>query len=119
MISLALLESDLPQLGMRVPAATLQRFWGMLAHFHGQLWNSAELSLSRGVSQRSCRRYLDLLEGVFMVRLLQPWRANLLKRQVKAPKIYIRDTGLLHKLLQMMPFQPLIPPSYFSQWFSR
>lgn len=97
----ALLESDLPQLGVRVPAATLQRFWAMLAHFHGQLWNGAELGRSLGVSQTSCRRYLDLLEGVFMVRLLQPWHANLLKRQVKAPKIYIRDTGLLHQLLQI------------------
>lgn len=97
----ALLESDLPQLGVRVPAATLQRFWAMLAHFHGQLWNGAELGRSLGVSQTSCRRYLDLLEGVFMVRLLQPWHANLLKRQVKAPKLYIRDTGLLHQLLQI------------------
>jgi predicted AAA+ superfamily ATPase len=96
-----LLESDLPQLGSRVPGATLQRFWAMLAHFHGQLWNGAELSRSLGVSQTSCRRYLDLLEGVFMVRLLQPWHANLLKRQVKAPKLYIRDTGLLHQLLQV------------------
>jgi predicted AAA+ superfamily ATPase len=97
----ALLESDLPQLGVRVPSATLQRFWAMLAHFHGQLWNGTELGRSLGVSQTSCRRYLDLLEGVFMVRLLQPWHANLLKRQVKAPKIYIRDTGLLHQLLQI------------------
>jgi predicted AAA+ superfamily ATPase len=96
-----LLESDIPQLGVRVPAATLQRFWAMLAHFHGQLWNGAELGRSLGVNQTTCRRYLDLLEGVFMVRLLQPWHANLLKRQVKAPKIYFRDTGLLHQLLQI------------------
>jgi predicted AAA+ superfamily ATPase len=96
-----LLESDLPQLGVRVPSVTLQRFWAMLAHFHGQLWNGAELGRSLGVSQTSCRRYLELLEGVFMVRLLQPWHANVLKRQVKAPKIYIRDTGLLHQLLQI------------------
>lgn len=96
-----LLESDLPQLGVRVPAATLQRFWAMLAHFHGQLWNGAELGRSLGVNQTTSRRYLDLLAGVYMVRLLQPWHANLLKRQVKAPKIYIRDTGLLHQLLQI------------------
>jgi len=96
-----LLESDLPQLGVRVPSVTLQRFWAMLAHFHGQLWNGAELGRSLGVSETSCRRYLELLEGVFMVRLLQPWHANVLKRQVKAPKIYIRDTGLLHQLLQI------------------
>lgn len=96
-----LLESDLPQLGVRVPAMTLQRFWAMLAHFHGQVWNGAELGRSLGVNQTTCRRYLDLLAGVFMVRLLQPWHANLLKRQVKAPKIYFRDSGLLHQLLQI------------------
>ena len=86
---------------LRVPAATLQRFWAMLAHFHGQLWNGSELGRSLGVNQATCRRYLDLLAGVYMVRLLQPWHANLLKRQVKAPKIYFRDTGLLHQLLQI------------------
>jgi predicted AAA+ superfamily ATPase len=73
-----LLEGDLPQLGVRVPAATLQRFWAMLAHFHGQLWNGSELGRSLGVNQTTCRRYLDLLAGVYMVRLLQPWHANLL-----------------------------------------
>ena len=103
-----LLESDIPQLGVRVPAATLQRFWAMLAHFHGQLWNGAELGRSLGVNQTTCRRYLDLLEGVFMVRLLQPWHANLLKRQVKAPKIYFRDTGLLHQLLQIQSHEALL-----------
>ena len=96
-----LLEGDLPQLGVRVPAATLQRFWAMLAHFHGQVWNGSELGRSLGVNQTTCRRYLDLLAGVFMVRILQPWHANLLKRQVKAPKIYFRDSGLLHQLLQI------------------
>ena len=103
-----LLESDIPQLGVRVPAATLQRFWAMLAHFHGQLWNGAELGRSLGVNQTTCRRYLDLLEGVFMVRLLQPWHANLLKRQVKAPKIYFRDTGQLHQLLQIQSHEALL-----------
>jgi predicted AAA+ superfamily ATPase len=96
-----LLESDLPQLGKRVPAVTRQRFWAMLAHGHGQPWNGAELGRSLGINPTTCRRYLDLLEGVFMVRLLQPWHANLLKRQVKAPKIYFRDSGLLHQLLQI------------------
>ncbi|MFN7739878.1 MAG: DUF4143 domain-containing protein [Cyanobacteriota bacterium] len=80
----------------------------MLAHFHGQLWNGAELCLSLGVSQTTCRRYLDLLGGVFMVRLLQPWHANLLKRQVKGPKIYCRDTGLLHQLLQIQSHEALL-----------
>jgi predicted AAA+ superfamily ATPase len=96
-----LLEGDLPQLGKRVPAVTLQRFWAMLAHGHGQPWNGAELGRSLGINPTTCRRYLDLLAGVFMVRLLQPWHANLLKRQVKAPKIYFRDSGLLHQLLQI------------------
>ncbi|MCF8133266.1 MAG: ATP-binding protein [Synechococcus sp. Tobar2m-G35] len=103
-----LLESDLPQLGVRVPAATLQRFWAMLAHFHGQIWNGAELARSLGVNQTTCRRYLDLLAGVFMVRLLQPLHANLLKRQVKAPKLYFRDTGLLHQLLQIADHDALL-----------
>jgi len=96
-----LLERDLPQLGVRVAAATLQRFWAMLAHFHGQIWNGAELGRSLGVNQTTTRRYLDLLEGVFMVRVLQPWHASILKRQVKSPKIYFRDSGLLHQLLQI------------------
>jgi predicted AAA+ superfamily ATPase len=93
------LERDLPQLSVRIPAATLLRFWTMLAHYHGQIWNAAEPARSLGVSEPTVRRYLDLLEGVFMVRQLQPWHANLKKRQVKSPKIYFRDSGLLHYLL--------------------
>jgi predicted AAA+ superfamily ATPase len=112
-----LLESDLPQLGVRVPAATLQRFWAMLAHFHGQLWNGAELGRSLGVNQTTCRRYLDLLAGVFMVRLLQPWHVNSLKRQVKAPKIYFRDSGLLHQLLQIPSHDALLQhPRLGASW---
>ncbi|QVL52588.1 MAG: ATP-binding protein [Cyanobium sp. M30B3] len=112
-----LLESDLPQLGVRVPAATLQRFWAMLAHVHGQLWNGAELGRSLGVNQTTCRRYLDLLAGVFMVRLLQPWHTNSLKRQVKAPKIYFRDTGLLHQLLQIPSHDALLQhPRLGASW---
>jgi len=94
-----LLERDFPQWGIRIPAATLLRFWTMLAHYHGQIWNNAEPARSLGVSEPTVRKYLDILEGVFMVRVLQPWYANLSKRQVKAPKIYFRDTGLLHYLL--------------------
>jgi predicted AAA+ superfamily ATPase len=94
-----LLERDLPQWGVRIPAATLLRFWTMLAHYHGQIWNNAEPARSLGVSEPTVRSYLDILEGVFMVRVLQPWHANLNKRQVKAPKIYFRDSGLLHYLL--------------------
>lgn len=94
-----LLERDFPQWGIRIPAATLLRFWTMLAHYHGQIWNNAEPARSLGVSEPTIRKYLDILEGVFMVRVLQPWYANLSKRQVKAPKIYFRDSGLLHYLL--------------------
>ena len=95
----ALLERDLPQWGVRTPAAALWQFWTMLAHYHGQTWNAAEPARSMGVSESTTRRYLDLLSDAFMVRQLQPWHANLRKRQVKSPKIYIRDSGLLHQLL--------------------
>lgn len=97
----SVLERDIPQLGIRIPAAALQRFWSMLAHYHGQLWNAAELARAMGSNESTVRRYLDLMEGVFMVRQLQPWHENLKKRQVKAPKIYFRDSGLLHQLLGM------------------
>ncbi|MEO8325453.1 MAG: ATP-binding protein [Nitrospirota bacterium] len=94
-----LLERDFPQWGVRVPAAALQRFWTMLAHYHGQIWNAAEPARALGVSESTTRRYLDLLTDALMIRQLQPWHANLGKRQVKAPKVYVRDTGLLHHLL--------------------
>jgi len=94
-----LLERDLPQWGVRVPATTLRRFWMMLAHYHGQIWNAAELARSLGVSEPAIRRYLDILTDALMIRQLQPWHANLKKRQVKAPKLYVRDSGILHELL--------------------
>jgi hypothetical protein len=93
------LERDVPQLGVTIPATTLLRFWTMLAHYHGNIWNAAEFARSMGVSEPAVRRYLDLLTGLFMVRQLQPWHENLGKRQVKSPKIYFRDSGLLHALL--------------------
>jgi predicted AAA+ superfamily ATPase len=93
------LERDLPQLGVTTPAAALRRFWNMLAHYHGQIWNAAELARAMAVNESTVRRYLDLLTGVFMVRQLPPWFENLGKRQVKAPKVYLRDSGLLHSLL--------------------
>jgi uncharacterized protein len=93
------LERDLPQWGIQIPAATLLRFWTMLAHYHGQIWNASEASRSFGISDMTVRRYLDILEGVFMIRVLQPWFANIHKRQIKSPKIYFRDSGLLHYLL--------------------
>ncbi len=93
------LERDIPQLGFRLPSATLRRFWSMLAHYHGQVWNGSELARAFGVSNHTVRRYLDLLEATFMVRTLQPWFANLKKRQVKSPRVFIRDSGILHRLL--------------------
>ena len=93
------LERDLPQLGIRIPAVVLRRFWNMVAHYHGQIWNAAELARALAVNESTVRRYLDLMTGVFMVRQLPPWFENLGKRQVKAPKIYVRDSGLLHTLL--------------------
>ena len=94
-----LLERDLPQWGVRVSATALRRFWTMLAHYHGQTWNAAEPARALGVSEPTTRHYLDLLSDALMVRQLQPWHANLGKRQVKAPKVYVRDSGLLHQLL--------------------
>jgi predicted AAA+ superfamily ATPase len=93
------IERDLPQLGVRIPGATLERFWAMLAHYHGQTWNGSELARAFGVSDTTVRGYLDLLVATFMVRLLPPWHENLAKRQVKAPKLYIADSGLFHTLL--------------------
>ncbi|MDD4356502.1 MAG: ATP-binding protein [Smithellaceae bacterium] len=93
------LEQDLRQWGIMAPSLTLLRFWTMLAHYNGQLWNVSEPARSLGISEPTVRRYLDILTGLFMVRQLQPWHANLKKRQIRSPKIYFRDTGLLHQLL--------------------
>ena len=92
-------ERDLPLLDGALPAAALGRLWRMLAHWHGQVLNASELGRSLGVSDATVRRYLDLLQGTFVVRLLRPWHENLAKRQVKSPKVYITDSGLLHALL--------------------
>lgn len=102
------LERDIPQLGIRVSAATLRRFWLMLAHYHGQLWNASTLAGSLGVSAPSVRHYLDILESTFMVRVLQPYSANLGKRLVKSPKVYLRDSGLLHTLLNLPSHDALL-----------
>jgi predicted AAA+ superfamily ATPase len=93
------LERDLPQLGINLPALTMRRFWTMLAHYHGQTWNGSELARALGVSDKTVSRYLDILEGTFMAFRLPPWHANVGKREVKAPKVYVADTGLLHSLL--------------------
>ena len=95
------LERDVPQLGIGIPAAALRRFWTMLAHSHGQTWNGSAIGRSLGLTDKTVRSYLDLLTGTFMVRQLQPWFENVAKRQVKAPKVYFRDTGVLHHLLSL------------------
>jgi uncharacterized protein len=95
------LERDLPQFGISIPAATLRRFWTMIAHYHGQKWNAAELARSLGATEPTTRKYLDLLTGMFLVRQLPPWFENVGKRQVKAPKVYVRDSGQLHALMKL------------------
>ena len=92
-------ERDLPQWGVRVSATAMRRFWTMVAHYHGQIWRNADPARALGVSEPTVRRYLDLLTDALVLRQLQPWHANLRKRQVKSPKVYVRDTGLLHELL--------------------
>ena len=92
-------ERDLPQLGVTIPAATLERFWAMLAHYHAQVWNASEFARSFGVSDTTVRRYLDLLSATFVVRVLLPWSENLGKRQLRSPKVYLADSGVLHALL--------------------
>jgi hypothetical protein len=111
------LERDIPQLGFTVPAPTMRRFWTMLAHYHSQTWNASELGRAMGLSDKTVRGYLDLLTGAFMVRQLQPWYANIGKRQVRAPKIYLRDTGLLHGLLGLPDWASLLAhPRVGASW---
>ncbi len=95
------LERDIPQLGITIPSTAMRRFWTMLAHYHGQIWNASKVARSMGVSDKTARSYLDILTGTYMIRQLQPWYENVGKRQVKSPKIYFRDTGLLHQLLNL------------------
>lgn len=101
------LERDLPMLGANVAPPAMRRFWSMLAHYHGQIWNAADPARSLGVNESTVRRYLDWLTQAYMIRQLQPWHENLGKRQVKSPKIYFRDSGLLHLLLGMRSEQDL------------
>jgi predicted AAA+ superfamily ATPase len=112
-----LLERDLTQWGVRVPAVALQRFWTMVAHYHGQTWNAAVPARALGVSPSVTRRYLDLLTDALVVRQLQPWYANLAKRQVKSPKVYVRDSGLLHQLLGLETEKALLShPKVGASW---
>ena len=112
-----LLERDFPQWDVRVPAVALRRFWAMLAHYHGQTWNARESARAMGVNESTTRRYLDIFTDALVVRQLQPWHANLAKRQVKSPKIYIRDSGLLHLLLGIhTPRQLFEHPKVGASW---
>ncbi len=99
------LERDLPLFGIGVPPATLRRLWLMIAHYHGQVWNGSEVGRSLGEAHTTVKRHVDILTGALVVRQLQPWFANLGKRQVKSPKVYVRDTGLLHALLGLESFR--------------
>ena len=111
------LERDVPALGIRVPPAGLRRFWMMLAHYHGQVFNASEIGKSLGIADTTANRYLDLLAGTFMVRRLAPWFENLGKRQVKRPKIYFRDTGILHRLLGIPGMAQLVThPKLGASW---
>lgn len=111
------LEMDIPQLEIRIPSVQLRRFWTMLAHSHGQLWNASKIAASLGVTAPTVRRYLDILESTFIIRQLQPYHANTKKRLIKSPKIYIRDSGLNHALLRIRTFDDLTAhPSIGSSW---
>lgn len=111
------LERDLPQLGVSISAASMFRFWNMLAHYHGQVWNAAETARNFEVSESTVRRYLDLFEGAFMVRQLRPWFVNLGKRQIKSPKLYFRDTGILHQMLGLREERDLwLHPKSGASW---
>jgi len=101
------LERDIPQLGITIPAVAMRRFWTMLAHCHGQTLNASELARSLGATDKTIRHYLDILTGTYMMRQLQPWHENIGKRQVKAPKIFFRDSGLLHSLLHIPDYPGL------------
>lgn len=111
------LERDIPQLGIRVAPQALRRFWMMLVHYHGQIFNASEIGRSLGVADTTVKHYLDILTGTFMIRSLQPWFENIAKRQVKSPKIYFRDSGLLHFLLGAQGYQDLLHhPKLGASW---
>lgn len=111
------LERDLPSLGVRVAPAVLERFWKMIAHWHGELWNGSELGRSLGLSEPTVRHYLDLLSQTFALRVLRPFHENLAKRQVKSPKVYVSDSGLLHALLDIRDHEQLLShPKLGASW---
>ena len=111
------LETDIPQLGIRIPAQQLRRFWTMIAHSHGQLWNASKIAGSLGISAPTVMSYLDILEETFIVRQLRPYYSNIKKRLIKSPKVYIRDSGLLHALLNIRTLDDLHGhPALGSSW---
>jgi predicted AAA+ superfamily ATPase len=111
------LERDIGQAGLSAPSTALLRFWTMVAHYHGQIWNNAQIAGSMSVGGKAVRRYLDLLTDLYMIRQLQPWHANIKKRQVKSPKVYFRDTGLLHYLLGIRTEKDLLThPQCGASW---
>lgn len=113
----SLAEKDLPGYGIGLPTVTMMRLWTMLAHYHGQLLNASEIARSIGINELTVKRHLDILSGVFMVRQLSPWHANIKKRQIKSPKIYILDTGILHSLLGIRAMNDLLTnPKYGASW---
>lgn len=111
------LEQDIPNLGINIPAENLRRFWMMLAHYHGQLFNASEMGNSLDLSHPTVQRYLDILTGTFMMRQLNPWYENISKRQVKSKKIYFRDSGIFHTLLNIKDYQSLLTnPKLGASW---
>jgi len=111
------LERDIPQLGIRVSALTLRRFWQMCAHYHGECWNHSKIAGSLGVTGTTAGHYLDILEGAYMLRRLPSFAANVKKRLVKAPRVYLRDSGLLHRMLRIDSHDDLLAhPVYGASW---
>jgi hypothetical protein len=111
------LERDIPRLGIKVSPTNLRRFWMMLAHYHGQIWNGAEIGASLGLTAQTMRSYLDILSETFMIRQLAPWHENLAKRQVKSPRIYFRDSGIFHTLMGIHDYQNLtLNPKLGASW---
>jgi predicted AAA+ superfamily ATPase len=111
------LERDIPRLGFSIPTVQLRKFWMMLCHYHGGIFNASELGKSLGISYHTAKNYLDILEGTFMIRVLQPWHENLKKRQVKTPKIYFRDSGIYHSLLSLNNYESItLNPKIGASW---
>jgi len=110
------LERDIPQFGISIPANSLRRFWTMVGHYHGQIWNGSEFARSIGASEPTAKKYLDILTDAYVVRQLLPWHENLKKRQVKSPKVYVRDSGILHSLLSLEKGQIFSHPKLGASW---